>query len=122
MLHQGIESCAPQLPYKRAVVDFSSPNVAKEMHVGHLRSTIIGDTISRTLEYCGVDTVRLNHVVSAAVETKPADCCAGEQNVILSIWHCEATATVLEDEDACIGLPGAPATDLSIALLRVDYA
>ena len=44
-------------------MDFSSPNVAKEMHVGHLRSTIIGDTIARTLEFCGVDTLRINHVV-----------------------------------------------------------
>lgn len=45
------------------VVDFSSPNVAKEMHVGHLRSTILGDTICRMLEFCGADVVRLNHVV-----------------------------------------------------------
>lgn len=60
---QGAGTWAPQLPYKRAVVDFSSPNVAKEMHVGHLRSTIIGDTIARTLEFCGVDTLRINHVV-----------------------------------------------------------
>jgi arginyl-tRNA synthetase len=62
MLHDGLASWAPQLPYKRIVVDFSSPNVAKEMHVGHLRSTIIGDTIARTLEYCGADVVRLNHI------------------------------------------------------------
>ena len=46
------------------IVDFSSPNVAKEMHVGHLRSTIIGDTIARMLEFCGCDVLRLNHVVS----------------------------------------------------------
>ncbi|KAI5739853.1 arginine--tRNA ligase, cytoplasmic-like isoform X1 [Diaphorina citri] len=46
----------------RVLVDFSSPNIAKEMHVGHLRSTIIGDTISRLLEYLGHDVVRLNHV------------------------------------------------------------
>ena len=45
------------------VVDFSSPNVAKEMHVGHLRSTIIGDTICRMLESCGCDVLRLNHIV-----------------------------------------------------------
>ena len=60
---------APALPYKQAVVDFSSPNVAKEMHVGHLRSTIIGDTISRTLEYCGVPVLRLNHVVKFSSST-----------------------------------------------------
>src|SRR5260370_6622889 len=44
------------------VVDFSSPNLAKEMHVGHLRSTIIGDSICRALEFCGHDVHRLNHV------------------------------------------------------------
>ncbi|MGB5715458.1 MAG: arginine--tRNA ligase, partial [Waterburya sp.] len=44
------------------VVDFSSPNIAKEMHVGHLRSTIIGDAISRVLEFRGYDVLRLNHV------------------------------------------------------------
>ena len=60
---QGIATWAPRLPYKRAVVDFSSPNVAKDMHVGHLRSTIIGDTIANTIEFCGVDTLRINHVV-----------------------------------------------------------
>ena len=47
---------------QRIVVDFSSPNIAKEMHVGHLRSTIIGDTLSRILEFQGHDVVRLNHV------------------------------------------------------------
>jgi arginyl-tRNA synthetase len=47
---------------KRIVCDFSSPNVAKEMHVGHLRSTIIGDTICRILTFCGHDVQRVNHV------------------------------------------------------------
>ncbi|MEM7580584.1 MAG: arginine--tRNA ligase [Mastigocoleus sp.] len=47
---------------KRVVVDFSSPNIAKEMHVGHLRSTIIGDSIARVLEFRGHDVLRLNHV------------------------------------------------------------
>jgi arginyl-tRNA synthetase len=46
----------------RVVVDFSSPNIAKEMHVGHLRSTIIGDSICRALEYKNINTIRLNHV------------------------------------------------------------
>jgi arginyl-tRNA synthetase len=47
---------------KRVIVDFSSPNIAKEMHVGHLRSTIIGDCIARILEFRGHDVLRLNHV------------------------------------------------------------
>ncbi|MDJ0678551.1 MAG: arginine--tRNA ligase [Xenococcaceae cyanobacterium MO_167.B52] len=46
----------------KVVVDFSSPNIAKEMHVGHLRSTIIGDSIARILEFRGYDVLRLNHV------------------------------------------------------------
>jgi hypothetical protein len=46
----------------KIAVDFSSPNIAKEMHVGHLRSTIIGDTISRILEFSGHEVLRLNHV------------------------------------------------------------
>lgn len=44
------------------VVDYSSPNVAKEMHVGHLRSTIIGDAVARTLEFLGDTVIRANHV------------------------------------------------------------
>ena len=44
------------------IVDFSSPNIAKEMHVGHLRSTIIGDCLARVLEFRGHPVLRLNHV------------------------------------------------------------
>lgn len=47
---------------KKVIVDFSSPNIAKEMHVGHLRSTIIGESIARILEYLGHDVLRLNHI------------------------------------------------------------
>jgi len=47
---------------QKIVVDYSSPNIAKEMHVGHLRSTIIGDTLSNMLEFGGHEVVRLNHV------------------------------------------------------------
>ena len=49
-------------PLKPVIVDFSSPNIAKEMHVGHLRSTIIGDSIARILEFRGYEVLRLNHV------------------------------------------------------------
>ena len=51
----------PEQP-QTVVVDYSSPNLAKEMHVGHLRSTIIGDAVVRTLEFLGHTVVRQNHV------------------------------------------------------------
>lgn len=44
------------------VIDYSGPNVAKQLHVGHLRSTIIGDTIARTLEFLGHKVIRQNHI------------------------------------------------------------
>ncbi len=47
---------------KTIVADYSAPNVAKEMHVGHLRSTIIGDAVVRTLEFLGHKVVRANHI------------------------------------------------------------
>jgi len=47
---------------QKVVVDFSSPNIAKEMHVGHLRSTIIGESICRILEFNGHEVLRVNHV------------------------------------------------------------
>lgn len=49
-------------PSQKIIVDFSSPNIAKEMHVGHLRSTIIGDCIARILEFRHHQVIRLNHV------------------------------------------------------------
>lgn len=49
-------------PLQRVIVEFSSPNVAKELHVGHLRSTIIGDCLARLFEFLGHDVLRLNHV------------------------------------------------------------
>lgn len=48
--------------YENVLVDFSSPNIAKEMHVGHLRSTILGDSICRIFEFLKVPTKRINHV------------------------------------------------------------
>lgn len=56
--HLGVVLPAPQT----VVVDYSSPNLAKEMHVGHLRSTIIGDSVVRALEFQGHKVIRQNHV------------------------------------------------------------
>jgi len=53
---------APLPPAAPVIVDFSSPNIAKEMHVGHLRSTIIGDCLARVLAFRGHAVLRLNHV------------------------------------------------------------
>lgn len=47
---------------EKIIVDFSSPNIAKQMHVGHLRSTIIGDAIARILSFVGHEVVRDNHL------------------------------------------------------------
>jgi arginyl-tRNA synthetase len=49
-------------PAQRIVVEYSSPNVAKEMHVGHLRTTIVGDAVARILEFAGHDVIRDNHL------------------------------------------------------------
>ncbi|WP_100934563.1 arginine--tRNA ligase [Candidatus Chlamydia corallus] len=57
-LELGFRVAQPQ----KIIVDFSSPNIAKDMHVGHLRSTIIGDSLARILAYVGHDVLRLNHV------------------------------------------------------------
>ncbi len=55
----GIPACKDN---EKVVIDYSSPNIAKEMHVGHLRSTIIGDSIARILGQLGYDVVRQNHI------------------------------------------------------------
>ncbi len=54
----GVRSAVPEV----AVVDYSAPNVAKEMHVGHLRTTLIGDALVRMLEFVGHTVIRENHI------------------------------------------------------------
>ena len=53
---------APVAKSKTVVIDYSSPNLAKEMHVGHLRSSIIGDSLARVLGFLGHKVIRQNHV------------------------------------------------------------
>jgi arginyl-tRNA synthetase len=50
------------LPPQKIIVEFSSPNIAKELHVGHIRSTIIGDSLAKLFEFLGHDVLRLNHI------------------------------------------------------------
>jgi arginyl-tRNA synthetase len=52
----------PQPAPRTVVIDYSAPNVAKQMHVGHLRSTIIGDALARVLELLGHRVIRQNHI------------------------------------------------------------
>ncbi|MBN2136565.1 MAG: arginine--tRNA ligase [Sedimentisphaerales bacterium] len=63
---------------KTIVVDFSSPNIAKQMHVGHLRSTIIGDAICRMLEFLGHNVIPQNHIGDWGTQFGM---------VILGLWH-----------------------------------
>lgn len=65
---------------QRVVVDYSSPNVAKQMHVGHLRSTVIGDALARVLTFCGHDVIRQNHIGDWGTSLGMA---------ILGLWYAE---------------------------------
>ena len=60
-LSGSLKTTPPTQP-QTVVIDYSSPNLAKEMHVGHLRSSIIGDSIARVLEHLGYRVIRQNHV------------------------------------------------------------
>ncbi|MDR2721121.1 MAG: arginine--tRNA ligase [Puniceicoccales bacterium] len=63
--HSDVDSFRPtitSLAGKTVVVDYSSPNAAKRMHVGHLRSMNIGESICRLLEFCGANVIRDNHI------------------------------------------------------------
>ncbi len=62
MLNDPRLGLAPVARPQTVVVEYSSPNVAKEMHVGHLRTTIVGDAIARVLEFAGHRVIRDNHV------------------------------------------------------------
>ena len=58
MLEHGIRTWAPELPMENAIIDFLPRDIAKEMHMGHLRSTVIGETLARVLEFSGIDVHR----------------------------------------------------------------
>lgn len=90
------------------VVDYSSPNLAKEMHVGHLRSTIIGDAVARTLEFLGHKVIRQNHVgdwgtqfgmLLAFLESQPDGTNVSEQLSDLEEFYRQAKQR-FDDDDA----------------------
>lgn len=103
--HFGI----PKQQQQRIIVDFSSPNTAKEMHVGHLRSTIIGDCLARTFEFLGHEVLRLNHIgdwgtafgmLIAYLKQSHADVLAQPHNTDLSqlvVWYRAAKQQFDED-------------------------
>ncbi|MFN3712436.1 MAG: arginine--tRNA ligase [Alcanivoracaceae bacterium] len=93
-------------PAQNVVVDYSGPNLAKEMHVGHLRSTIIGDAVARALEFLGHQVVRQNHVgdwgtqfgmLLALFEELPGD--AGHQLADLESFYRDAKKRFDASED-----------------------
>lgn len=61
---QSLKDClkTPEISQQNIIIDYSAPNLAKEMHVGHLRSTIIGDALARVLEFQGQNVIRQNHM------------------------------------------------------------
>ena len=100
----------PVAPHpKKVIVEFSSPNVAKELHVGHLRSTIIGDCLARLFEFLGDNVLRLNHIgdwgtqfgmLIAYMQEYASDALEGKKEVDLSQlmqWYKESKKKFDED-------------------------
>lgn len=54
---------------KKAIIEFSSPNIGKPMHIGHIRSTILGDSVSRLFRFCGYKTISSNYLCEAGLQT-----------------------------------------------------
>ncbi|MCB1072123.1 MAG: arginine--tRNA ligase [Chlamydiia bacterium] len=96
---------------KRVIVEFSSPNVAKELHVGHLRSTIIGESLARLFEFLGHDVLRLNHIgdwgtqfgmlITYLKEYEPQVLSGGKETDLSSLmnWYRESKKVFDEDPE-----------------------
>lgn len=96
---------------QKIIIDFSAPNTAKEMHVGHLRSTIIGDCLAHLFEFLGYEVLRLNHIgdwgtsfgmLIAYMQAEAADVLTGEVKTDLShlaAWYKNAKHRFDSDPD-----------------------
>lgn len=113
----------PSAP-QTVVADYSSPNLAKEMHVGHLRSTIIGDAVARTVEFLGHTVIRQNHVgdwgtqfgmLLAYLEDQPESTNVSEQLADLEEFYRQAKLRFDKDENFA-----KRARDLVVALQSGD--
>lgn len=103
---------APLDEPKTVVVDYSSPNVAKEMHVGHLRSTVIGDAIARVLSFQGHDVIRQNHLGDWGTQFG---------RIVLAVWY-EAAANHAKEQDkldAWLAKTNDPGTDWDTLIKQV---
>jgi arginyl-tRNA synthetase len=95
--------------HPKTIVEFSSPNIAKELHVGHLRSTIIGDCLARLFEFLQHDVLRLNHVgdwgtqfgmLIAYLKDYQQDVLSGKKKAdLVNLTHWYKAAKKLFDED-----------------------
>ena len=97
--------------HKKIIVEFSSPNVAKQLHVAHLRSTIIGDSIARLFEFLGWEVLRLNHIgdwgtpfgmLIHYLKTQEPDVLAGKKTPELSTlesWYKQSREKFDNDEN-----------------------
>jgi arginyl-tRNA synthetase len=99
------------LPYGKAiVVDFSSPNVAKPMHVGHIRSTILGDCLARVARFLGHDVITDNHLGDWGTQFGRViygwkhllDQAALEENAIQELVRLYREVTILEEGDQAV--------------------
>ena len=94
---------------RKVLTDFSSPNLAKEMHIGHLRSTTIGDACSRILEFLGHEVIRVNHVgdwgsqfgslLAYLDRLSETESNLGNELKDLELFYKKATELFKEDED-----------------------
>jgi len=96
-------------PKAKVIVEFSSPNIAKELHVGHLRSTIIGESLARVFEFLGYEVLRLNHIgdwgtqfgmlIAYLKEKKPEILEEEKQLSLEELMNCYKSSKKLFDED-----------------------